>query len=519
MSSVVVVGGAAGAVGTAGALTFLGVIVGGVIVGLALTNYVNNSIDEANKKQELETFENNKSYLKTQFETAKTNLLEEIEHIPKEFKNELALEIDKIDAISEKLLKEYTLEEFRSVDHQRFINISVLKFNEEIYKLRQKIELTQINISENKEVVSNKITQILKQFSELPEELPVSFKNDFEHLKEKFKELNSISSLKEQTEALEKFERPFNKIIREFNLSQNINISGIEEQKVSTVLQDETLIQIKTEIYNFHNKIKNLDEEVFSELNILVTETNESQYEQRLSIIRDQIKLKYGKLKEQIAETNVYKYNLVKLMGVISDFSGSEELLKQIGALLLNKYIDKNNFDELSRRINEFIAHSQSVERTKLQKSDFVGKVKNTLENLGYGVINDSEEKQDILPKLENGEIVYLNTEWEEYKIMLKIDDKSQIATRMVKFVSNEDEKNNVSTYQKQKDAEITKKWCKDYDRFLEKMKDQGINLDIKVRKEVEDEAVMYIVNKDLKLKGLNKEINKPEDKSRYIND
>lgn len=502
MSSVVVVGGVAGATG---ALAIFGVIVGGVIAGVAITNYVNNKIDEADEKKVQESFENNKEYLKNQFETAKINLSEEIDIIDEEFKNELIFEINKIDKVSEKLLKKYTLNEFRSVEHERFINSSILQFNEEIYKIRQKIELKRLDILENKAFLSNKITQIIKQFNELPKDLPDSFKNDFEDLKEKFNEIKAISLLKEQSESLIKFEKSFNRLLKEYNLAQNINISNIEEQKLSLSPIDENIIKIKEEIYTFSNKIKNLDEEVFSELNILIEETNESKYEQRLAIIMDQIKLKYGKLKEQIAETNVYKYNLVKLMGVISNFRGSEELLNQITSLLLNKYIDKNNFDELSRRLNEFVAHSQNTELIKAKKSEFIGKVKNTLEGLGYGVIDDTQEKQDIIPKLEKGEIVYLDTEWKEYKIMLKIDEKSQIATRMVKFVSSEDEKTNVSTYQRQKDAEITKKWCKDYDRFLENMKDQGVNLDIKVRKEVEEEPVMYIVDKTVKLENIQK--------------
>ena len=116
---------------------------------------------------------------------------------------------------------------------------------------------------------------------------------------------------------------------------------------------------------------------------------------------------------------------------------------------------------------------------------------------LGYEVFEDNSE---IMEKLENGEIIYLDTQESEYKVMLKVANNS-LTTRFVKIVASQKAKESISEYQKQQDKEQAKKWCNSYDKLNLLMQKNGVSLNQKLRIEPNDEDILYIVDKNMAIK------------------
>ena len=63
------------------------------------------------------------------------------------------------------------------------------------------------------------------------------------------------------------------------------------------------------------------------------------------------------------------------------------------------------------------------------------------------------------------------------------------MTTRLVRVVGSEAEKQSVSAYQKQKDAETTKKWCETLRSVEERMLEQNLHSNVLQRLEPGDEG------------------------------
>jgi hypothetical protein len=81
---------------------------------------------------------------------------------------------------------------------------------------------------------------------------------------------------------------------------------------------------------------------------------------------------------------------------------------------------------------------------------------------------------------------------------MLKVDAKGGVTARLVRAVATEEEKNAPAADQEQKDREAGKKWCRDFDGFLEKMKEQDLLLDVSLRQEPEESQVLVVMDESL---------------------
>ena len=101
---------------------------------------------------------------------------------------------------------------------------------------------------------------------------------------------------------------------------------------------------------------------------------------------------------------------------------------------------------------------------------------------MGYKVDTEEYDYDSILGKLFDNEEVHFDTEFNEYKIRVKINENNQLITRMIKYV--EEGKVSASSYEKQKEEEVVKKWCKNYDNLLIYFAENGIDLDVTLRKE-----------------------------------
>jgi len=484
-----------------GGLVIGGLIVAGLIIGKIAIHHA-NKVKEAEENMAAETFSANKADLFAEFSKATEMVLEEINALNEEYKDDLSKEISLLNALPGKLLDNYSLDVYKSDEHEIFLNFTLTEFNNKILQIKEKVEETKLEIYESQKLNNIKIID-LEDILENINEVPAGFSGEHQELTKSLGKLQGVTSLKEKAKLLSQLESQFQDFNSALSLSNDVDSENLREEQINMDEAPDQSAKIRKEIKLFHEKLNLFDQEIYNELKAIVEEAFSIKYSQRMDLIRDQVKLKYGKIKEQTAQTNIYRQNLGKLMLILPEFAGSGEIIMQVVLLLQQKYINRSSFAEISRRITDFISHAKTEELNKSLKQELVAKVRVSLENLGYNIV-DGEAKNEINRKLENGEIVYIDTEWQDYQVMLKVSEDSQITTRLVKVVATETEKENISTYQKQKDAEVSKKWCNHYDLFLDEMRKSGVNISTKIRKETEEEELLYIVNKELAVRQNN---------------
>lgn len=411
----------------------------------------------------------------------KEKMLAEINNVIYSVRNEIGMleeslqtsfsgDIDRLNRIEEGIRRALATEKHAEIEK------SVLFLNECVNRIRQRIKLSQNELDLEVKRIAGRLIKIFASLKE---------RSISSRLKKEFDKALEIESLIEKRKRLLDIEKRLAESIKSADDKETeIEGSGDEERFKSGKAHapDRSLI---TEIHEYAEMIRNIDDHVYAEIRVLINGIEEERYLQRLEMVRDNIKVRYGKLKEAAAWTFVYKETLSRIREKVASFEDSRKLLAVMGQIMDKRHIDRNEYESILKRATEFIMGAE-------MKRAMASKLRQNLEALGYSVIGGDETENG----LEKEEVVYLDTRWEHYKVMARFSGDGELSTRIVRVVSSEEEKRSVSTYQRQKDKEIAKQWCSDYDLFLEDLRHNGFVTDIKLRKEPDTEEVMYIVDK-----------------------
>jgi hypothetical protein len=275
----------------------------------------------------------------------------------------------------------------------------------------------------------------------------------------------------------------------------------------------ESRLRMVREIRDWAGRIAQVDEiEGEKLLPALENLKADSPFPDRLASLRDQMKTAWGALRERAASTAFFRDKLEELLGVLqasqnaADSREGSELIRRCGAMRGGKFIDRALFMTLYEEICRFVW----ARNEEIADAFFAQKVEQALSEMGYELLSD--ELPDEAPQLElegqaalqTGQIHYLESPYEGYRVMLKVDSKGTVTTRLVRVVESDDEANNkanddknASADQKQKDREAGGKWCHDFDGFLEKMREQNLPLDVTLRKEPDETELLTVVDKN----------------------
>lgn len=419
-----------------------------------------------------------------------------------EYQSDIAANLSDLTRQVDNVLNSYTLDVYSSPSNQSFINEAESSFNSKAINLRHKIELLKAEQLETQRRIEETISSANNVLVDVnSSDALVTYKNDFASLSEEFHKAKSVSSIRRKLSLLNAINNKLSKLNELHTFSKGVNIQGVDEDKINIKTKkhaaEQDIIRFREEISKFYSYLKNIDENASHGYKSMVEESCTERSIQRLSIVKDQIKLTYGKLKEEVAWSQVYKDLLNDTIKKHSIQSIPKELLQEIDNMLSKTYIKKKEFSQLSSRINHIIADVEKNEHLKLKKEKFIGNVRKNLLKLGYAVVSD-DGKSDLIKNAKKDELIYFDTKWDGYKVMAKMSASGELITRIVKVVSTDSEKQKITDYQKQKDIDIARQWCGDYDRFLAEMKARGINMRVKVRKEPDQEPVVYIVDKHL---------------------
>ena len=208
----------------------------------------------------------------------------------------------------------------------------------------------------------------------------------------------------------------------------------------------------------------------------------------KLSLIYEELKLTYIKVKEQ----SLYKEEIENLLEKLKHV-GSEEasrLVTKGHKLLAQDVINKSEYEIFYREAFKTIMQYTS------KKPILIDHMLSKLRELGYTIIEDDVE-------IKEGEVIELRTPYgEDYILKVKVQD-GKIITKFVKVLEEERE---LSTYEKERDVYTAKKWCGDFDTLLEKLKEEGVEIDVKARVEPEERGIDYEVRKKDKKESVREE-------------
>jgi len=292
-------------------------------------------------------------------------------------------------------------------------------------------------------------------------------------------------------------------------VSNSLDELSLKEQvttiKPFTIKQE----QISKQLERYLEKIKYYD---FSRYKILEKQYTNSTSSERLKIVFSSVKLEYDSLKRMHLWTTVYKDELNLFLCKISSITTfNADLVKKINTLMSQKNIVKSEFKKIQQEFQLYI-------KTSNERNELSTKLQENLKYLGYTVSsNTHSDNITLYQQLSQGEIVYLDTDIDAYKIMIKLNKDMGFSIRFTKMVATQHEIDNVSSYQRQKDQENAKKWCNNYDKLCQLLKQHNINVHDKLRQEPDGVDISYMINKDLAAKE--SETAKAEQYLRKINE
>ncbi|MDD5092236.1 MAG: hypothetical protein PHQ23_15150 [Candidatus Wallbacteria bacterium] len=278
------------------------------------------------------------------------------------------------------------------------------------------------------------------------------------------------------------------------------SILGFIEEKSRSVFvgEKERLEKCRDEIRDFHRKIIVLDREAATGLDEIVTGAFSEKFEPRLDAVRLQVQAVYQSLKKRAFLTKMRRDELENMTKALVLYGDPGSLGDKLSQLRESELITDAAFDGARA---EFQATLSGLMEEKM-KAEVAAKlargVSESLCELGYNVDDGSES--DLVQKLGSGEVVYLDSAWDGYRVMLRYQG-DELVVRLVRVVATEAERQSTE-YQLQKDYEIAEKWCADYDRFLQKLHSIGLPLDVKLRKEPGEEHLTVIVDQQAALKS-----------------
>lgn len=420
---------------------------------------------------------------------------QKIETYHSETSDRLSEEVIRLNVLENKLSE---LETEQNVD--KLIH-NIEKISDEIGSIHQKTIIAKIKEDEANEEISELFTEFKtflsedfkdSKYSKKSKEASVDFKN-IAVSNGLYSKLDKLLLLKEKTSDILAYAKLAKKI--KFDDSE-LKLSSEEFKRLD--LRESLLNQIKY----YSNKIIT----VINDAHIIKLE-NEAQTcvdIERLKLIKEQIKLKYSGLKEEISWTIIYKEQLNAVKLELAELNTPAQYFEKIEKLLKQTIISKNNFTDLIQNINDFITSSSNE---KIKKS-FIQKSSEILIEMGYSLITETDANH-----IDSGKIVYLDTKWTDYKIMIKTNENGELVTRLARETDVPDSAENQTVYQRQKDKEIAAKWCSDYDQYLNELKNHGIDYSVVLRKEPENEDVICIPRQQTNIRSEKKTVLKLEKK------
>ncbi|MDR1944471.1 MAG: hypothetical protein LBQ19_06575 [Synergistaceae bacterium] len=322
-------------------------------------------------------------------------------------------------------------------------------------------------------------------------------------------DLGKIAALPEEARmpALQGILEELREMERMKDLASGADISALTENRVipGALPKSETedLERVVLEIRDWADRIAQMDEEEGEKLRPTLEKLSaDTKFPNRLARLRGQLRARWGALRERVATTAFFRETLTELMGSLGEMPGAldseegRELILRFEALCAEnaRYIERTGAMRLYEDIASFIYGREK----DISEAFFVQKLQSALEEMGYELVSDETEESDgsmagvMLPDRAH----CLESPYDGYRMMLRVGADGALTTRLARAVASEEEKDVRAADQDAKDLEAGKKFCRDFDGVLKKMRESGLVIRETLRKEPGETDVIAVVDK-----------------------
>jgi hypothetical protein len=288
--------------------------------------------------------------------------------------------------------------------------------------------------------------------------------------------------------------------------SQNLPVTGSTYDTGDPDAQER--VRMTSEIRDLADRISRLDDAEGERLRPLLETVNTgTHFPDRVAGIRRQLRTIWGSLRERISSTSFFRDTLMELRHDLASACGAAasdegaKLIERLDRLCGGKFIERTDFMTLYEDIAKFVnEHGE-----KIADSIFAGKIKSVLSELGYELLPDAIAEEAITggeenpyPELTPGTVRYMRSPIDGYRVMIKIGPGGSLATRLVRTATDGDGENSSDADQETQDRAAGGKWCRDFDGFLGKMRESGVPLSVKIRKEPHETKVLTVEDQNM---------------------
>ena len=361
-----------------------------------------------------------------------------------------------------------------------------------ISNIREKM----FSIHADEMMLKDKQNRLLAMIADIETKAPAGFRTELEALRKNLPPDNV--PVDEKSRSLNALTQRLRKVIYDISAISRISIENLEEDKVFFPPVHEEIhdnpseavnAKLLDDICDFGLRIAFFSKDEAEVAKSLILEAKEGAVSTfRLKAIRDQIKTTYGYLRERSVLTSMFQQDCQEFLSVMRKAKGTEELCSKINLLLQEKYISREDYNEIYKATRAVLEKQSEA----IIDTIFMSKVETELEEMGYQLFDEEGNPVQITKR----QIYTLDTPYEGYMLRVRVGDNHTVATRLVRVVGSDEEKLSVSEYQRQKDIETGRKLCGDLEKFYDSLKSQGISVNDIVRKEPEQEAIDVVVGK-----------------------
>lgn len=314
--------------------------------------------------------------------------------------------------------------------------------------------------------------------------IPAGFLSEWDEIRGELQRANALA-LQERIKSLSALLDRARTFAEKAASAANISLAGLVEERYTLpprapTPENEKLASLLSDILDFGARIAFYDEREAREIRPLLDEAASDETrtdEYRLAAIREEVRMRYGKLKERTVQTEIFKEELRDMLPLVRRARGAEALIVRMEELLTAREISRAAYMPLYGEVKVFLAEQLE----EITDEILAEKVGDALGEMGYTLVCGDGDG------LSAGEVNFVQSPYDGYRVKVKVDEGGALSTRLVRVADSEDEKNSTSEYQRQKDIEVGRKWCRDLDALHERMKSAGIEFETSLRKEPEE--------------------------------
>jgi hypothetical protein len=308
--------------------------------------------------------------------------------------------------------------------------------------------------------------------------------------------IDSLKTLKEKERVVKNVEIAFNKLSHIISGKEYINLEGMKkvEEKPSNLMEK----VIPADVY----KVLVEDEYLFFRERILSMkgkDADEQEYElltgdepvERLTLMRDNLKLEYGLLKEQIPVWNYVKEVVNDIILNISSDPEAGSLLDDAIELYDNPYPEPKELAFIRRRYAIYTLKRIVSEISEPEWCMVLGNLLGEFEKKGY-IIPDIS-CPDSMQRFFSKSPLTIETPSKDYLLLLSLNPLNELVFRLAGYkdpiVTDGEDSISVS----EDDIYVSGKWDTDYADISKIVNKHGITLSEKVAKSPEEVPVFLI--------------------------